>query len=171
MVWPLSYSGRCKSHSLTVAFKKYNSSALSIKMSVLLYIPGLLVLLVRKRGFVVAAFHMATILTMQIVFGAPFLLSYPQSYLQNAFDLSRVFLYKWTVNWRFVDEDTFLSQAFAKSLLLGHVATLTFFGLTRWCKDDGGAWSVISRGLRRPNRPAGLAPVTANGDLNSIRCI
>lgn len=134
-------------------------------MSVLLYIPGLLVLLVRKRGVLVTAGHMIAIIAIQGLLATPFLAAYPRSYLQNAFDLSRVFLYKWTVNWRFVDEETFLSPTFAKSLLLAHVVTLIIFGLTRWCKEDGGAWNVISRGLRRPNLPAGLAPVTANGKL------
>jgi alpha-1,3-mannosyltransferase len=38
--------------------------------------------------------------TVQKIFGAPLLLSYPTSYLRKAFELDRVFFYKWTVNWK-----------------------------------------------------------------------
>lgn len=51
---------------------------------------------------------------------------YAFDYLSRAFEFSRVFLYKWTVNWRFVPEDIFLSPGFAKSLLGAHLATIVF---------------------------------------------
>jgi alpha-1,3-mannosyltransferase len=38
-----------------------------------------------------------------LVLGAPFLLTYPQSYIRKAFELDRVFFYKWTVNWKASD--------------------------------------------------------------------
>lgn len=43
-------------------------------------------------------------------------------------------MFKWTVNWRFVGEDVFLSRAFAYSLLLAHVCILIFFLQTRWVR-------------------------------------
>ena len=58
------------------------------------------------------------------------------SYFARAFELTRQFLYKWTVNWRFVDEDTFLSRPFALGLLAAHVALLFWFAVTRWIKPS-----------------------------------
>ena len=41
---------------------------------------------------------------MQVVLGAPFLVAAPASYVRKAFELSRVFLHKWTVNLHFLPE-------------------------------------------------------------------
>jgi len=129
-------------------------------MSVLLYLPGLLVVLFKRRGAFNTFLHMITILCTQILFAIPFLKEDPRAYLRSAFDLGRVFLYKWTVNWRFLDEDTFLSSHLAISLLVGHIMTLVAFGLFRWCNPDGGVWVVLRRGLRRPLHPAGLSTIS-----------
>jgi alpha-1,3-mannosyltransferase len=128
-------------------------------MSAILYLPGLLVILFKRHGLFATIRHMLVLACTQTLLARSFLMANAKSYLQNAFDLSRVFLYKWTVNWRFVDERTFLSPAWAKGLLLGHVTVLIAFGLFRWSRGDGGVARVLQRGLRRPGRPAGLAPV------------
>ena len=44
-----------------------------------------------------------------------------KSYFTSAFDLSRQFLYEWTVNWRFIPENVFLSKEFSNNLLFFHV--------------------------------------------------
>lgn len=138
-------------------------AALSVKMSVLLYLPGLLVILFKRRGFLSTLRHMMTVTAVQTLLANPFLAADPWAYVNSAFDLSRVFLYKWTVNWRMVDEETFLSRRWATGLLAGHVLMLVLFGLSRWCRADGGAWSVLARGIRRPHRPVpGVAPITAD---------
>lgn len=131
-------------------------------MSIFLYIPGLLVILFKQGGLIATLRHIATITLTQILLALPFLSGNWRSYLQYAFDLSRVFLYKWTVNWRLVDEETFLSTRWAKGLLIGHVSTLIAFGLSRWCNRDKGVLRVLGRGFRRPTIPAGLAPVNAD---------
>lgn len=41
---------------------------------------------------------------LQALLGAPFLAAAPGSYLQKAFELSRVFMHKWTVNLKFLPE-------------------------------------------------------------------
>ncbi|KAI0053995.1 glycosyltransferase family 58 protein [Auriscalpium vulgare] len=138
------------------------SGALSVKMSALLYLPGILVVLVKRRGLATTTRLVMTLVAMQALFAKSFLQEYPWSYVKNAFDLSRIFLYKWTVNWRFLEEDTFLTPTFARTLLLGHATVLVAFGLSRWCRNDGGAVAVIERALRRPSYPAGLTPMTAN---------
>ena len=42
----------------------------------------------------------------------PFLASHPVNYVVGAFNLGRVFLFEWTVNWRLLPEDVFLSRWF-----------------------------------------------------------
>jgi alpha-1,3-mannosyltransferase len=128
-------------------------------MSAILYLPGLLVILFKRHGLFATIRHMLVLACTQTLLARSFLIANAKSYLRNAFDLSRVFLYKWTVNWRLVDERTFLSPAWAKGLLLGHVTVLIAFGLFRWCRGDGGVAKVLQRGLQRPGQPAGLAPV------------
>ena len=56
------------------------------------------------------------------------------AYLGRAFEFSRQFLYKWTVNWRFVDEETFLSKPFAYGLLITHILILLIFVQYRWIR-------------------------------------
>jgi len=131
-------------------------------MSIFLYLPGLLVVLFKRRGLVASLRHAVTIALSQILLSLPFLLRHWRSYLKYAFDLSRVFLYKWTVNWRFIDETTFLSPQWTEALLICHMSTLVAFGLVRWCKSDGSVWKVLDRGFRRPMLPASVALVTAD---------
>lgn len=69
----------------------------------------------------------------QVLVGLPFLLDNPLSYISCAFDLGRVFLHEWTVNWRFLPEDIFVSKTFHVSLLLLHLVTLALFAYI-WSK-------------------------------------
>ncbi|KIJ34658.1 glycosyltransferase family 58 protein [Sphaerobolus stellatus SS14] len=134
------------------------SAALSVKMSVLLYVPGLLVILFKKHGLVGTLRHVATIITVQLAIASTFLQSYPKEYLANAFEFSRVFIYRWTVNWRFVSEETFLSHKWAYILLAGHLSTLCLFAWFKWCRSDGGTINVLFRGLQNPlSRPSSRA--------------
>ena len=59
---------------------------------------------------------------------------YPESYLGRAFEFSRVFDYQWTVNWRMMDEKSFVSPEFANALLTGHGVTLLIFVVMVWAK-------------------------------------
>ena len=134
-------------------------------MSVLLYVPGLLVVLFKRRGLASTLGHVLALAATQAVLGAPFLLAHPRTYLKYAFEFSRVFLFKWTVNWRFLGEDVFLSPAWARGLLAAHVGALVLFGLGRWCRRDGGVWAVLERGLGKPlSAPAGAS---VSGDCES----
>lgn len=74
-------------------------------------------------------------MTAQIGYGYPFRKRAP-SYFARAFELTRQFLYKWTVNWRFVPESTFLSRPFALGLLAAHVGLLYWFARTIWMKPS-----------------------------------
>ena len=61
----------------------------------------------------------------------PFLASHPLNYVIGAFNLGRVFLFQWTVNWRFLPEEIFLARWFHLLLLAGHLATL-YYCLKNW---------------------------------------
>ena len=64
---------------------------------------------------------------MKVILGFPFLMVNPISYLMGAFNLGRVFLFEWTVNWRFLPEEIFVNSGFHISLLLLHLALLALF--------------------------------------------
>ena len=63
----------------------------------------------------------------QLVLGAPFLLSNPVAYIVGSFNLGRVFLFEWTVNWRFLSEEMFVHPGFHISLLVVHIGLLAIF--------------------------------------------
>ncbi|KAF8352275.1 dolichyl-P-Man:Man(5)GlcNAc(2)-PP-dolichyl mannosyltransferase [Amanita rubescens] len=142
-------------------------AALSVKMSILLYLPGLLVILFKRKGLGSTLRYIFTIISIQMLLASKFLQQNAWAYLQSAFDFGRVFLYKWTVNWRFVDEEVFLSRQWALGLLVGHASTLVLFGLFKWCEADGGVARVLQRGILRPLSPASPIPVTAD-DVTTI---
>ncbi|KAL4155117.1 hypothetical protein PRNP1_007231 [Phytophthora ramorum] len=103
------------------------SVAVSVKMNVLLFAPALFFLLLQSCGILRTAWYLLTCAAIQIALGYPFLKHNWWSYMNKAFELSRVFTYKWTVNWRFIDEDTFVSGGFAILLLLGHLFFMVLF--------------------------------------------
>jgi alpha-1,3-mannosyltransferase len=78
------------------------SLAVSVKMNVLLFAPGLLLLLLQvSDGLAHVVYRLLLYCALpQLILGAPFLLTHPIHYLRKAFELDRVFFYKWTVNWK-----------------------------------------------------------------------
>ncbi|KAK2649433.1 hypothetical protein Ddye_016922 [Dipteronia dyeriana] len=114
------------------------SAAVSIKMNVLLYAPPLLLLMLKAMndGGVISALSGAAL--VQILLGLPFILSYPVSYISRAFNLGRVFIHFWSVNFKFIPEPVFVSKEFAVSLLAVHLVLLAAFAHYRWCKHEGG---------------------------------
>ncbi|XP_063126403.1 dol-P-Man:Man(5)GlcNAc(2)-PP-Dol alpha-1,3-mannosyltransferase isoform X5 [Rattus norvegicus] len=108
------------------------SLAVSVKMNVLLFAPGLLFLLLTQFGFRGALPKLALCAALQVVLGLPFLLENPVGYLSRSFDLGRQFLYQWTVNWRLLPEAIFLHRAFHLALLAAHLSFLLLFALCRW---------------------------------------
>lgn len=103
-------------------------------MSLLLALPALGVILFLARGVGAGFKQVWLIAQLQVIIAFPFLPAGPTLYLSRAFEFSRQFLFKWTVNWRFVGEGTFLSGEFSMALLAGHVTTLLLFITTRWLR-------------------------------------
>jgi len=112
------------------------SLGLGVKMSLLLVLPAVSVVLFLGRGFRGALRVVLLMAQVQVAIGLPFLSHNPWGYLGRAFELSRQFLFRWTVNWRFVGEDVFLSRPFAAALLVLHASVLVAFITTRWLKPS-----------------------------------
>lgn len=119
------------------------SMAISVKMNALLYLPAFMVVVYFLVGERLLSFLgvLLVIPLVQLMVGWRFLLPlfYDEeantlrwTYINQAFDFQRKFLYEWTVNWRFIPEETFLSDSFANALLIGHVSVLAVFAFTRY---------------------------------------
>lgn len=74
---------------------------------------------------------------LQFVPSLPFTSHDARAYVSRAFEFTRVFKYEWTVNWKFLPEETFLSSPFSIALLVAHAALLVLFATTRWIKPLG----------------------------------
>ena len=102
------------------------SLAVSAKMNVLLFAPGLLYLLIQASPRRTIP-RLAICAVTQLILGAPSLLRHPVSYLCKAFELDRQFFFKWTVNFKFLPEEWFLSSRWALFLLILHLGFLGIY--------------------------------------------
>ncbi|KAF4519814.1 hypothetical protein B566_EDAN006828 [Ephemera danica] len=100
------------------------SLAVSVKMNILLFAPALLLAYLTSLGVKQTIFQLTICAVTQFILGLPFLLTNPMAYIAGAFNLGRIFLYEWTVNWRFIPEDIFVSQPFHLALLAVHILLL-----------------------------------------------
>lgn len=87
--------------------------------------------------------------------GSPFLMSYPTSYITRAFNLSKDFEYKWTVNFKFIDESLFLNKSFGHGLLALLVLMLLGTAHWIWCANEGGLIRYIMRYWRGSKKQNG----------------
>jgi alpha-1,3-mannosyltransferase len=110
------------------------SLGVSVKMNVLLFAPALLVLLIARHGYMLTTLYLTICAAVQLLLGLPFLLVNPLGYLVRSFELGRQFLFQWTVNWRFLPEDVFLSRYFHLILLALHLSVLLVFFCQVWLR-------------------------------------
>lgn len=125
------------------------SAALSIKMNALLFAPALAILVLRDVGWSGAIVRAVPALGLQLLLAAPFLRANAAGYLSRAFELSRSFEYRWTVNWKCVSPQVFGSRAFSAALLASHVVLLLVFAHRKWCPSDGGLPALLLRATKR----------------------
>ena len=111
-----------------------------VKMTLLLAAPGLAIVLLHGAGMKEAVTAGMAVVGFQAIIGTPFLQNDAKMYLKQAFDFGRVFLFKWTVNWRFLGESIFLDKGFAVALLVVHISLLLAFAHAKWVR-------MTSRGL------------------------
>ncbi|XP_034595970.1 dol-P-Man:Man(5)GlcNAc(2)-PP-Dol alpha-1,3-mannosyltransferase isoform X2 [Setaria viridis] len=110
------------------------SGAVSVKMNVLLFAPSLLLLMVKAMSIKGVFFALLGAAVVQVLLGMPFLLSHPVEYISRAFNLGRVFIHFWSVNFKFVPEKLFVSKELAIALLILHLTTLLVFAHYKWLK-------------------------------------
>ncbi|KAL5964658.1 Dol-P-Man:Man 5 GlcNAc 2 PP-Dol alpha-13-mannosyltransferase [Taenia solium] len=113
------------------------SIAVGVKMNILLFAPGFLLVLLKHRGVYETLGHLAECATIQVLLGTVFLFRNSEAYFTRAFDFSRQFMYKWTVNWRIISESLFLDRRFHAALLVLHLLLLSFF-LIKFIRSRGG---------------------------------
>mmetsp|Transcript_21243 Transcript_21243/g.23740 ORF Transcript_21243/g.23740 Transcript_21243/m.23740 type:complete len:410 (-) Transcript_21243:24-1253(-) len=111
------------------------SFAVSIKMNVLLYSFGLLVIFLRETGFVGAVKNISICAILQLVLALPFLKENAIGYIACAFNLGRQFMYKWTVNWRFLPEELFTNLYWGLFLLFCNISLWFLFCNFNWVKS------------------------------------
>ncbi|GAA5915780.1 dolichyl-P-Man:Man(5)GlcNAc(2)-PP-dolichol alpha-1,3-mannosyltransferase [Sporobolomyces salmoneus] len=142
------------------------SLALSIKMSILLFLPALLYLLFVYHSPLALLRHTVLLLTTQILLASPFLQtrSLAEAYFAGAFDFNREFLWEWTVNWRWIGVEVFEDPAWGKVLLMLHAAGLGALAI-RWSEEEGGAIGILKRAWKRPS----ASP--ARGALTNTRVV
>lgn len=93
------------------------SIGVSVKMNMLLYAPGVLLVLLMGTGYIETIVCLSICAGAQVLLGLPFLTTYPVQYLMKAFELNRVFTYKWTVNYKFLPEEVFVAKPLSLLLL------------------------------------------------------
>ncbi|TPX35052.1 dolichyl-P-Man:Man5GlcNAc2-PP-dolichol alpha-1,3-mannosyltransferase [Synchytrium microbalum] len=130
----------------TVASILY-SFAISIKMNILLFAPAFALIIFKAQMWTGTIFQGLLVVLVQVLLGLPFLIHAPKSYLTQAFQFNRVFMYKWTVNWKFLPEEAFLSPMWAAILIWAHVLTLFGFLLWPWCRREGGFRALLKTGF------------------------
>jgi len=119
------------------------SFAASIKMNVILFAPGLAVFLIQANGFLLSAAYGCVFGAIQILLALPFLLENPSGYVGRAVDVGRVFMYKWTVNYKFLSEEAFQSKELALILAISVLLAWLFFGQYKWSKSEGGLLHLV----------------------------
>ncbi|NXV90187.1 ALG3 mannosyltransferase, partial [Calonectris borealis] len=138
------------------------SLAVSVKMNILLFAPGLLFLLLQRFGLLGCIPKLCICALLQVILGLPFLLVNPVGYLTRSFDLGRQFQFKWTVNWRFLPEEVFQNRAFHAALLLAHLAGLGLFALHRWHRSKESILALLKDPAERKHPSP---PLTVNNIL------
>ncbi|CAI5480813.1 unnamed protein product [Closterium sp. Yama58-4] len=83
------------------------SAGVSVKMNVLLFLPPLLVIMAKTLPLVQIVALLGAAVGFQLLVGWPFISTFPQAYFGRAFDLGRVFIHFWSVNFKFVPESIF----------------------------------------------------------------
>ncbi|KAL4931516.1 dolichyl-P-Man:Man(5)GlcNAc(2)-PP-dolichol alpha-1,3-mannosyltransferase [Aspergillus undulatus] len=135
------------------------SLGLGVKMTLILLAPAVMVVL--ALGLNIGSCIQLAVLALgiQVMLATPFLQTNPSGYFERAFEFGRQFMYKWTVNWRFVPEEIFLSPRFWWGLIALHLLVLVVFAITSYPKPSGTDLpSFVGRFLTGRHRGVALHP-------------
>ncbi|PKY03608.1 Dol-P-Man:Man(5)GlcNAc(2)-PP-Dol alpha-1,3-mannosyltransferase [Aspergillus campestris IBT 28561] len=125
------------------------SAGVGVKMTLLLLAPAIMIVTLLNLSLLSSVWLGVLALLVQVLLGAPFLQENPVGYASRAFELTRQFLFKWTVNWRFVGEEWFLSREFSLLLLALHLILLGVFATTVWLRPSRSNLPDLISGLLR----------------------
>jgi len=127
-----------------LAASLFYSAAFSIKMNIIMFAPGLAVVLLKAVGFAKLILLGGLIVGVQILLAIPFLKVNAWGYLQKSFELDRVFDYKWTVNFRYLPEHVFLRKELALSLVVCTLLCWIAFGHKHFASSNkGGLFGLL----------------------------
>eukprot|EP00796_Vickermania_ingenoplastis_P005134 gene5134-3685_t len=135
------------------------SVAISIKMNILLFCPGLLCIMVYTLPVTQIVVCGLIGVSWQLFIAAPFLLQNPEGYLSRAFELRRVFQHRWSVNYQFLPAEIFKTPPFHAALLVATVAAYALVWRWRWrkrCIQTRAAFAVL---YGKGNGKPGMAQV------------
>eukprot|EP00188_Purpureofilum_apyrenoidigerum_P004900 Plantae.Rhodophyta-Purpureofilum_apyrenoidigerum.ctg5905.p1 GENE.Plantae.Rhodophyta-Purpureofilum_apyrenoidigerum.ctg5905~~Plantae.Rhodophyta-Purpureofilum_apyrenoidigerum.ctg5905.p1 ORF type:complete len:422 (+),score=46.08 Plantae.Rhodophyta-Purpureofilum_apyrenoidigerum.ctg5905:301-1566(+) len=118
------------------------SMAVGVKMNGLLYVPAVGIILLEELGFKKTGLGVGICLLTQFVIAIPFLGNI-ESYLGRAFEFSREFLHKWSVNYAFLNKQLFNSQILSLVLLVAHLIVLLLFSQVVWTFKFGGILGLL----------------------------
>eukprot|EP00658_Telonema_sp_P-2_P064921 TRINITY_DN5428_c0_g1_i3.p1 TRINITY_DN5428_c0_g1~~TRINITY_DN5428_c0_g1_i3.p1 ORF type:complete len:422 (+),score=77.44 TRINITY_DN5428_c0_g1_i3:192-1457(+) len=149
------------------------SVALSVKMNMLLWLPGLGLVMWVESGVLQTLLNLLFACIVQVALSGPFVMVSLQEYLNGAFNFNRIFKHKWSVNFKWVPceplpldkvdylvdcDGCFTSKLFSSTLLLLTLGTLLSFCHFRWCAKQGGLVAVVKAGLTGSNQACGFTP-------------
>ena len=133
------------------------SLGVSIKMNVLLMAPGLFCIMLMNFAVSEWIGLLTICASIQLILGFPFLTTYPVQYITKAFELSRVFTYTWTVNFRFLPEEIFVNKTLGHALLACTILSWIILAVRRWTKRS-----------YAPNRPENIAATMFESSFTGI---
>ena len=106
------------------------SLGVSVKMNILLFAPVLLCLYLSHLGIGGTILQLTICALVQLLLAAPFLAADPVAYLTSAFNLTRSFLHRDSVNFAFLSRSIFLSRGLHCFLLATHISFLAYVTYT-----------------------------------------
>jgi len=148
----------------------FYSIGVSIKMNVLLFAPPLLLLMLKELNIIKTILNLLVCAIIQVAFALPFIQVNLMGYLQRSFDLGRQFMYKWTVNLKFLPEPIFLNKNLAIGLLALHLSILLAFLFKRWSKHEGGILNIILYKPKRRLTAEHMVTLLFTGNFIGIAC-
>ncbi|KAL0224864.1 hypothetical protein RCL1_002776 [Eukaryota sp. TZLM3-RCL] len=145
------------------------SIAISIKMSGLLYLPAFFLIVAFEFGSVWKVIpFVINFVSIQALLAVPFLFKNWQGYLQKAFEFSRVFTFKWTVNWKFLPQELFVNATFGTILLGLHLFLLLVFLFKKWAGFS--VFSLLKIGPQRRIKSETIILMLLQSNLIGIIC-
>lgn len=130
----IDYTKWKKKNILLLVCSLCYSFAVSIKMNALLYLPGVLtsIFILTNNNILLSLLNGIVMVLWQVVIALPFLKTYPWDYINGAFNFKRQFMFEWSINWQFMDEETFHDALFQKSLLVSQLVLIVTIILMKY---------------------------------------